>query len=443
MSKVLRLVLFLLLPLLSNAAHALIPAVSNYEARGPYYAYGSSFSAACSAAIALYNKNSAKTTATGGWTDQNGCYVITSAGDEYIWVVVAIGKTCPANSTLTNNDCTCVQGYEEKDNQCVKPKNCRLLDVASSGYFDAGKSTAGGPSIMACVGGCETIFDGEFPAGNSLVNGEKHYYAKGQYLATGRECTAPDSDIGKGVPVTEIPPDTCAEGYVMGKVSGKNVCSKGGAAPGSDSTSKPDPNKATTSTNTEVKKDKDADGNDRETTTVTKKNADGSTTTETTVKVTKGDGNGGTTTNTSTTTVTTGGSGKGSGSGSGSDDGDDDGEDSEKGKCEKNSSDEGCGGAAASIDGKTFYTAKEKTFSGIFGKASTDLRASGMGGAFTGFFNVAAGGSCPATTWHVGYVNADVPFDFMCQSWALNGLLMIKTVLLVIATFMAARIALE
>lgn len=367
---------------------------------------------------------------------------LSGAQQERLYPLQVIAGSCPENSTASGASCSCDAGYQENGGQCVKPKNCKFSDTASAGYFDVGTDSAGGPSVMACVGGCETIFDGSFPSGNALVGGKKHYYAQGSYIKTGRECAASDSEIGKGVPVTQIPPDTCAEGYVMGKVNGKNTCSKGGAAPGSSSDSKPDPNKATSSTNTEVKKDKDADGNDRETTTVTKKNADGSTSTETTVKITKGDGNGGTTTNSTTTTVTTGGSGKGSGNGSGTE-GDDDGEDSEKGKCEKNSSDEGCGGAAASVDGKTFYTAKEKTFSGIFSKASTDLRGSGMGGAFTGFFNVAAGGSCPATTWHVGYVNADVPFDFMCQSWALNGLLVIKTVLLVIATFMAARIALE
>lgn len=357
-------------------------------------------------------------------------------------IYVITRSVCPENSSESGNSCSCNSGFEENANQCVKPKNCKFSTTASSGYYDAGKNSDGGPSIMACVGGCETIFDGEFPAGNSLVKGEKHYYAKGQYVQTGRECSGSDSDIGKGIPVTEVPPDSCGDGQVMGKVNGKNVCTKSGAT--GDSSTKPEDKKDQTSTSKTVTKDKDSEGNDRETTTTVKKNADGSTTTETTVTITKSDGKGGTTSNTTTNTVTTGGipGSGGKGESGGKEDGKEDG-DQEKGKCEKNSSDEGCGGAAASVDGKTFYTAKEKTFSGVLSKASTDLRGSGIGGAFTGFFNVASGGACPVSNWHIPYINADLTFDFMCQPFALDAMLIIKGVLLVIASFMAFRIAFE
>ena len=356
--------------------------------------------------------------------------------------VVRGGGLCPENSTPVQGQCTCNSGFVEKGGKCVPPVTCKFSTTASAGYFDAGKNSDGGPSIMACVGGCETIFDGEFPSGNSLVNGEKHYYAKGQYIQTGRECAASDSEIGKGIPMTEIPPDSCGAGQVMGKVNGKSVCSKSGA--GAESTTKPDDKKDQSSTTKTVVKDKDGEGNDRETTTTVKKNADGSTTTETTVTITKSDGKGGTTSNTTTNTVTTGGvpGSGGKGESGGKEDGKEDG-DKEKGKCEKNSSDEGCGGAAANVDGKTFYTAKEKTFSGVLSKASTDLRGSGIGGAFTGFFNVASGGACPVSNWHIPYINADLTFDFMCQPFALDAMLIIKGVLLVIASFMAFRIAFE
>lgn len=228
----------------------------------------------------------------------------------------------------------------------------------------------------------------------------------------------------------------------MGKVNGKNVCSKSGAD-GSDS-SKPEDKKDQSSTSKTTTKDKDEEGNDRETTTTTKKNADGSTTTEKTVTVTKSNGNGGTTTTTTTTTSTTGGvpGSGGKGESGGKEDGKDDG-DKEKGKCEKNSSDEGCGGAAANVDGKTFYTAKEKTFGDVLSKASTDLKASGIGAAFTGFFSVSAGGACPVSQWHIPYINADVSFDYMCQSWVFDALLVVKGVLLLVASVMAFRIAFE
>ena len=350
---------------------------------------------------------------------------------------------CPANSIKSDSSCVCAAGFDEKNGQCVPPsKSCKFGNTSSAGYYDAGKNTDGGPSIMTCTGGCESIFDGSFPEGSSLVNGEKHYYAKGEYIQTGRECTGSAESIGQGIPVTEIPPDSCGAGQVMGKVNGKSVCSKSGAdgAP----TTKPDDKKDQSSTTKTTTKDKDSEGNDRETTTVVKKNADGSTTTETTTTVTKSNGSGGTTSTTTTNTVTTGGvSGSGGkGESGGKEDGEEDG-DKEKGKCEKNSSDEGCGGAAANVDGKTFYMAKEKTFSGVLTKASTDLRGSGIGGAFTGFFNVASGGACPVSQWHIPYIDANVSFDVMCQPFALNAMLIIKGVLLVIASVMAFRIAFE
>lgn len=356
--------------------------------------------------------------------------------------IVESGSICPANSTTSGSSCTCKSGFEEKDGQCVPENTCKFGDTSSAGYYDAGKNTAGGPAIMVCTGGCESIFDGSFPEGSALVNGEKHYYAKGEYIKTGRQCTGSAETVGQGIPVAEIPPDSCGEGQVMGKVNGKSVCSKSGAD-GSPST-KPEDKKDQSSSSKTTTKDKDEEGNDRETTTTTKKNADGSTTTEKTVTVTKSNGNGGTTTTTTTSTSTTGGvpGSGGKGESGGKEDGKDDG-DKEKGKCEKNSSDEGCGGAAANVDGKSLYNAKEKTFSDVLSKASTDLKGSGIGGAFTGFFNVASGGACPVSNWHIPYINADLTFDFMCQSFALDAMLIIKGVLLVIASFMAFRIAFE
>ena len=437
---------------------AAIPKVSGYRIDRPNTTVYSSWEAACGDPLAQqiakgydsfgFYKNLRARFVPPGSNQSCKVYGDDSAGKEAFMGVIPIvqsGSFCPANSTDAGSSCACNSGFEEKDGQCVPANNCKFGNTSSAGYFDAGKNTDGGPSIMACVGGCETIFDGYFPAGNALVNGEKHYYALGEYIQTGKQCQASDSDIGKGIPVTEVPPDSCGPGQVMGKVNDKNVCTKG---TGTDtSASKPDDKKDQSSTTTTTTKDKDSEGNDRETTTTVKKNADGSTTTETTTKITKSDGNGGTTTTTTSSSVTSGGvsgsGGKGESGGKedGSDDGSEDGE--EKGKCEKNSSDEGCGGAAANVDGNSFYTAKEKTFSGVLSKASDDLQGSDIGSAFTGFFNVAAGGVCPATNWNIGYINADVPFDFMCQSWALNALLVIKSVLLLVASVMAFRIAME
>lgn len=424
--------LVLSLMLICGNAFAQVPTITQYgtSINGPWF---DSLEAACSS-------KGGKSTVINGRCMRNS-----SEFDTVEHQIFTQYGQCPANASKSGSSCYCNSGYQETNGQCVKQeKACKYGSTSSSGYYDSGKNTAGGPAIMACVGGCETVFDGSFPEGSALVNGEKHYYAKGEYIETGRGCAGSAESIGQGIPVTEIPPDTCGEGQVRGNVNGKTVCSKG-AGPDSGAATKPDDKKDQTSTTTTKTKDKDSEGNDRETTTVVKKNADGSTTTETTVTVTKSNGNGGTTSTTTTNTVTTGGVGGSGGKGEtgGKEDGKDDGKDEEKGKCEKNSSDEGCGGSPANVDGKTFYNAKEKTFSDVLGKASTDLKSSGIGGAFTGFFNVSAGGACPVSQWHIPYINANVSFDVMCQPFALNAMLIIKGVLLVIASFMAFRVAFE
>lgn len=445
MSKICRLLLLVLLPFVSGVVSASIPITTRYQYvyQSGTEIYGLDPADVCSRGVASTGLNF-KYSGVSKDGSNYSCQVtwtVNGGGSGALGYARPDGGVCPADSTVSGSTCVCNAGFVEKNGLCEKPRDCKFQDTASAGFYDSGKNTAGGPAVMACLGGCETIFDGDFPAGNALVNGEKHYFAKGEYIKTGRECNGSATDIGQGIPVTEIPPDKCAPGQVMGKVNDKNVCTKSGAD--GDPATKPEDKKDQTSTTKTTTKDKDSEGNDRETTTVVKKNADGSTTTETTTTVTKSNGNGGTTSTTTTNTVTTGGvpGSGGKGESGGKEDGDKESE--EKGKCEKNSSDEGCGGTAASVDGKTFYTAKEKTFSGVLSKASTDLRGSGIGGAFTGFFNVASGGACPVSNWHIPYINADLTFDFMCQPFALDAMLIIKGVLLVIASFMAFRIAFE
>lgn len=443
MSKFFRLLSMLLL-LGGGWAYGSVPSYTTYKFPETGYGPAGPAMSTADAACAWALENRVKSVGYNVYRIQNTKDCQFGIGENFFSSLysLATAVSCPANSSMSGGSCVCTAEYVEEGGQCKPiPKSCKFGNTSSAGYYDSGKNTAGGPAIMVCTGGCESIFDGSFPEGSSLVDGEKHYYAKGEYIQTGRECTGSAESIGQGIPVTEIPPDKCGPGQVMGKVNDKNVCTKSGAD-GSPST-KPDDKKDQSSTTKTVVKDKDSEGNDRETTTVVKKNADGSTTTETTTTVTKSNGNGGTTSTTTTNTVTTGGvpGSGGKGESGGKEDGDKESE--EKGKCEKNSSDEGCGGTAAGVDGKTFYTAKEKTFSGVLSKASTDLRGSGIGGAFTGFFNVASGGACPVSNWHIPYINADLTFDFMCQPFALDAMLIIKGVLLVIASFMAFRIAFE
>lgn len=343
------------------------------------------------------------------------------------WYALITKSACPANSTSSGSQCSCNEGYEEKNgNSCElpPPKTCNFGEIANSGYYDVGKSAAGSPAIMACLGGCESIFDGAFPAGNALVGGEKHYFALGAYNKTGKECSGAGDDAVQGM--TNLPADTCGEGQVMGKVNNKNVCVKGGDS--DTPTSKPEPPKTTETETKNTVKDKDESGNARETTTTVKTNSDGSTTTTVTTTTTNPDGS----TSSTTTTTTTGGSG-GTGSSGGAGGGSSSGEDKE----------ENDGGTVAGIDGKTFYTAKEKTFSSVLQSASEELKSSPLGNTFTGFFYVSGGGTCPVSTWNIPYLNAVVAFDLMCERFVLDGLLMLKGVLLLVASFFAFRIAVE
>lgn len=437
-SKLFRVISVLFLfSFLNNACAVITVSNQTYSRNGVSY---SSVPDACNSLSSQYYTGSFTyyISKPGGYADHVlFCRVRHLTGSATYDISFSINPVCPANSSkLKYNTCTCASGFIEEGDKCVDPNAppeevCNFGDIANSGYYDVGKSASGSPAIMACLGGCESIFEGLFPAGNALVDGEKHYFALGSYNKTGKKCSASGDSAIQGM--NSLPSDTCGQDQVMGKVNGKNVCVK--ASSPDNPTSTPDP---ATTTETETKntvKDQDESGNARETTTTVKTNSDGSTTTTVTTTTTSPDGS----TSSTTTTTTTGGSG-GGGFGGGSQGGE---EGSEDGECAKNPSGKGCGGTAADISGKSFHTAKGKTFSTVLQSASDDIKASPLGNSFTGFFTVSGGGTCPVSTWNIPYLNAVVAFDYMCQSFVLDGLLILKGVLLLVASFFAFRVAVE
>ena len=219
----------------------------------------------------------------------------------------------------------------------------------------------------------------------------------------------------------------------MGVINGKATCVwQQDSSPGAGDGGKPAPtnesqtpqNPATSST----------------TTNNTTVHNDGSTTTTSTTIVNNGNG-----TSTTTTTTTnkdpngnvTGTSSTSETTGKQTDD------QQQQSKCEKNSSEAGCGGKAADIKPGGLYTQKEKTVASVLSGAKDTLMGSGLGSAIGGFFNVAGGGSCPVTSGVVPYLNAEVSFAFMCSDLAATMLMVLRGVLLVLAAWFAFRVAVE
>lgn len=88
------------------------------------------------------------------------------------------------------------------------------------------------------------------------------------------------------------------------------------------------------------------------------------------------------------------------------------------------------------------YSGKSDTLSGVLATAQSTVLGSPAGSAMASFFSVSGGGSCP--TW-----SASVPMlgtltiDQLCSSWAGTALLLLRSALLLAASFFAFRVAFE
>lgn len=334
---------------------------------------------------------------------------------------------CPPNAALVNGVCTCSTGYspDATGNSC--DKSCEKGKVVSEGYYDIGPNAGATPQIVACAGNCRAYFNGDSPAGSAVVGGAKHWFAKGYYSQGGEKCsTAQQQAQPVGTGTANRPEDTCAANQGSIKMNGKTVCvdqnsgndkpvedSKDKSSTKTEKTSQTNPDGSTTVTETTTKTD--SNGNKETTVTKTTTGTDGKVTTE---SETSG----------STKPPTTGGT--------------DDGTDEEpKGECEKNPSKAGCGGEAAPVG--TLYTPKDKTFSGVLTAHRNSFMSSSIGSAVGGFFVVSSGGSCPTWNAQIPFIKADVKIDQFCSTWAVAALAILKTAILVAASFFAFRVAVE
>lgn len=340
---------------------------------------------------------------------------------------VATRDICPTNATgFPSADaptaCTCDGGFKPDSAGTACVPDCTKGSISSSGFYDIGPDATANPVVLGCKGKCQVVFGGSCPAGAALVGGVKHWFCKGAYFNTGdaAACPSGSTDIGDGA--DSKPADTCGPGQVKGEFNGKPMCVAGGDGK-----------------QTEESKDKST----KKTDTTTKTNADGSTTkTDTTTEV-DSNGNKKTTVTTTTTrsdgtvtseTTTTGKAGGTSADGEES-------EDPEKTECEKNPSGSGCGGEASNIG--ELYTKQDKTLSSVLSAGRDAFMASPVGSAVGGFFVVSSSGACPQWQAAIPYFKTTLVIDQFCTPWASIALSLLKVALVVYASFVAFRVAVE
>jgi hypothetical protein len=307
------------------------------------------------------------------------------------------------------------------EQQCPDP--CTAGTVVGSGYFAIGTSSSASPILLACDGQCESVFDGTSPAGSSLSGGVKTWYAKGQYVSTGAQCSVQKLP---GSSTATLPEDTCAAGQVKGTINDKVVCVNQG-------TGDPAPDSLEKDTTTETTTNPDGSKTEKETTTTT--NPDGSTTTRTTT--TTKDPNGVVTG--TTVTTTTGPPGK------------DDGESREPTECELNPNADICTGSGSSnrAPGSPDKSAKlhtkdeTRTVATVLGGHRDAFLASGLGAAVGGFFTVGGAGSCPTWSAAVPFLNTTITFNQLCTGMGETILTVLRACILLVAAFFSFRIAVE
>lgn len=338
---------------------------------------------------------------------------------------------CPANSTMSGGTCSCSAGYEQNaaGNACVPAKTeaekfCQsmighTINTGGSGSIPAASCHMPEPPFDAPEQGkgCGvTIGDAvKFPnaEGNPIWSGVGKF--------GGGICTPGASP---GLPPVESKDDKCPGGFV-GTVNGVEKCIAAEPDKGIEGVKSGSSTDAS-GTKKDVKEETKCEGQKcTTTTTTTTTTSSGSVTVTTdkkeesiTDKCQKDPTN-------KLCQKTNGGFGQAASEAS----------------CQTNPSAKGCGGEGAAVG--DLYAGKGVTVQSILDQAVTDLKGSGIGGAVGGFFTVSGGGSCPPLVWNVSYVNATVSLPSLCSDTANTIYAVLQGVLLVVAGFVAFRVAID
>lgn len=332
--------------------------------------------------------------------------------NNYVSLIFSTRVSCPANSTGTST-CTCNTGFTLGGDgaSCVPPNACTGLTGTSYGPFNVAVTQGANRPTMACVSGCSVQVT---PSDIGVIVGD----GSGRFWATGltgtysaATCTGTTDPVGdteaNGQPVPNPPPPGMCPGTVNGQAVNVPCAvseSSNSAASGSSTTEGPSPEGAVPGTSSTGSSTKCEGGQCTTTNTTTTNNSNGTTTT---------------TVSSSKTT--------------------------QEDFCSKNPKALVCEGTGKPKDPQAsqFYSKKDKTVASVLGGAKDTLMASPVGSAVGGFFSVSGGGSCPDTSWHIPFLNADVQASVWCGSLAASVFAIIRAVLLVVAGFMAFRIAID
>ncbi|MDO9448877.1 MAG: virulence factor TspB C-terminal domain-related protein [Rugosibacter sp.] len=152
---------------------------------------------------------------------------------------------CPPNSTLVSGSCKCNANYSQLDNSSCVARCPSAGSILVSGYFDLGTSPLASFGLRCSSNGCGVLFSGVSPAATSLINGVKHYYAKGDFAHLGPDETCTPSSA-PGIPsnTSSLPVTTCALDQISITVNGIKKCVDG---TGTVQSSEPEKTKTTTS----------------------------------------------------------------------------------------------------------------------------------------------------------------------------------------------------
>lgn len=441
MAYLVRLIGLVLLVLTGSNAFALVPTETRWRAQtfnSTYTAFGSTEAAAVSASGALVAGTPGFGSLVSCMKQPSGTWQCSYSNSNVMnFQVTQVANACPANSTSVSGGCQCnAPDYVEDPThtQCVPVGSeleqfCQQHAAAKHTFKMSGSvaRSAGLPGTSCYVPdppfggsdagkGCDAVIS--YPVGVPSDDGTKLNWA-GTGSFEGSTCTADDES-----PTPPSKDDPCPGGF-QGTVNGEARCVPAEPDKGIEGV------RQTSAT--------DADGTKRDTTETTKCEGDKCTTTTTTTTTTS------TGTVSSSTTSSTGSAadtcktnpsnpicqrtqgGRGAGVSQSS--------------CQENPSAQGCGGEGAGIG--DLYAKKDKTIAQVMKKASDDLKAAPLGSAVGGFFTVGSGGSCPSPSGVVPFLNKAVTFDMFCTNFAAQMFLIVRMVLLMLATWMAFRVAID
>lgn len=452
MSSLIRFCVCAVLLFASFASHAVFPTQSGWQTGSSQY--GGQFTAitkqaACDAWSGPFDaKIRTLGYVYGGYTvkvDESTCRgwsKNSTGGNDQVIVqsgFTSVGGLCPANSTAVSGGCQCNSGaYEDPTHtSCVVPTPDTLQEFClqgSTGKFTWPQSGTVGASSPLPTGSCYKPYppftgaDATRGCTTALVNSmavpKEGDPLLRQWSGTGVMTGAVCDDAAATDAAPKAADDPCPGGF-QGTVNGESKCVPAEPDKGIEGV------KTTSQTN--------ADGS-KSTTTETTKCAGSVCTTTTQIANTSA---GGTITNSTSSRTesledkcvkdpknpvckkTQGGAGSAA---------------SEM-TCDINPSAEGCGGQGAAIG--ELYAKKDKTVGQALKKATDALQASPVGSAVGGFFTVGSGGSCPTASATIPFLNKVVTFDMFCTTFAGQMFIIVKAVLLMLATWMAFRIAID